>query len=68
MDVAKAITNRLNDKGWNQEQLALKSGITAAGISHIVNGNRQVNLVTLVRIAEALNIKPWRILKEAEAL
>ena len=68
MDVAKAITNRLNDKGWNQEKLAAKAGITAAGISHIVNGNRQINLVTLIKIAEALSIKPWRILKEADQL
>ena len=68
MDVAKAITNRLNAKGWNQEKLAAKAGITPAGISHIVNGNRQINLVTLVKIAKALNIQPHRILKEAELL
>ena len=54
------------EKGLSHENLAKKSGITRAAISHIENGNRKPSLLICLRIADALEVSLAKIISEAE--
>jgi len=45
-----------NSKGLKQEQLAEKTGMKTAAISHFETGNRKPSLDNLRKLAEALNV------------
>jgi transcriptional regulator with XRE-family HTH domain len=73
MDYDKMIAKRINTlrgkKGLTTSQLALLVGISQAQISRLENGHQGFRSKTLVKIAEALGVKPaffW-IEDEAEA-
>lgn len=46
----------LDEKGMSQQELAEKTGLTAATISSIINGKSSPKLVILEKIAEAFGI------------
>jgi transcriptional regulator with XRE-family HTH domain len=45
-------------KGWTQQELAEKTGLTAAFLSYLENGSRSGSLDSLVKLAEALSVEP----------
>jgi transcriptional regulator with XRE-family HTH domain len=49
------------EKGWTQEELADRSGLTAVQISRVERGVREVRLTTLVRLVKALETTPARL-------
>lgn len=53
-------------KELSQEELADKCGLHRTYISDIERGIKSVSLVSLLRIAEALNVPSHRLVKEAE--
>lgn len=44
-------------KGWSQEQLALEANLHRAYIGQIERGEKNIGLINLQRIANALKIK-----------
>lgn len=49
-------------KGWSQEALALESGIARSYLGGVERGQRNIALVNICRLAEALNVKPSALL------
>lgn len=49
-------------KGWTQEELAERSGLTPVQISRVERGVREVRLTTLLRLLNALETTPGRLL------
>lgn len=53
-------------KGFSQERLAQEVRVHTMTISLIERGKRHPTLLTLLRVCQALDIKLWEIIKEAE--
>jgi transcriptional regulator with XRE-family HTH domain len=51
-------------KGWTQEDLAGRSGLAVVQISRIERGVREVRLTTILRLIEALDVDPNRLLAD----
>lgn len=49
-------------KGLSQEQLALKADLDRTYISGIERGKRNVSLINIVKLAEALELPPHHLL------
>ena len=47
--------------------LSLISGLTAASISHIERGARDVRLSSLLALAHALRVEPWQLLVDDDS-
>ena len=54
--------------GLSQEQLGLDSGVQRNFISLIETGQNQPTITTLFKLAEALGVKPSKLVAEAEKL
>ena len=50
-------------KGWTQEQLAEKSGVSRSRISKMENGKENFNIESLLLIAQSLEIDFIELLK-----
>lgn len=50
----------------SQRSLARKAGVNEAVVNKLYHGTNSVNFVSLMKIAEALNVKVWKFIKEAE--
>ena len=67
MDVMKLFGQRLAElrkaKGWSQEALALESGIARSYLGGVERGQRNIALVNICRLAEALETSPDDLLR-----
>lgn len=45
-------------RGWSQEKLALESGIARSYLGEVERGQRNIALLNICRLAQALNIPP----------
>ena len=54
--------------GLSQEQLGLESGVQRNFISLIETGQNQPTIGTVFRLAQALNVKPSKLVADAEKL
>lgn len=52
------------DKGWTQEQLAFEAGVKRAYLSEVENGQRNVSLDVVEKLAKALGIGPHALMVE----
>ena len=59
----KNLTEVLDSLGMIQRDLASLTGLTEACISQIVNGRREPNLSTVVKIMKVIPVKFERLLK-----
>lgn len=50
------------EKGWSQEQLALESGIARSYLGGVERGLRNIALINICRLAEALGLPPGELL------
>lgn len=53
--------------GLSQEKLAAKAGIDRTYVGGAERGERNVALVNIVRLAEALNVSPAELLQEIKS-
>lgn len=61
--VVAAVVRRLRkQRGWNQDQLAGKAGLSRCMMSFIEAGRRNPSLPALERLAEALDTTPAALL------
>ena len=51
--------------GWSQETLALESGIARSYLGGVERGQRNIALVNICRLAEALAVEPAELLRFA---
>lgn len=49
--------------GWSQEALALESGIARSYLGGVERGQRNIALVNICRLAEALAVEPAELLR-----
>lgn len=61
-DFGMSVKRRRNFLGISQEELAARSGLHRTYISDIERGFRNVSLLNIVKIAEALDTTPSEIL------
>lgn len=52
------------DKGWTQEQLAFEAGVKRAYLSEVENGQRNVSLDVVEKLAKALEVGASLLLLE----
>ena len=66
MDVRKLFGKKLaelrKEKGWSQETLALESGIARSYLGGVERGQRNIALVNICRLADALQVNPSELL------
>lgn len=57
-EIARRFTEILNEKGWKAQELADRSGMTKAAISHYVNGKRCPTNKTASQLGKVLGVNP----------
>lgn len=55
---SRAVSLWRAERGWTQQELALRAGISRPNLSAIERGKREVSLKTLRVLASALGVKP----------
>lgn len=53
-----------HERGWTQEQLAFEAGVKRAYLSEVENGQRNVSLDVVEKLAQALEISAGTLLME----
>ncbi len=66
-NIGKNIKNYRLLKGWTQDQLANKSGLSKNAIYNYENGKRSPNIKIIYQIADALEIEHDKILDSKES-
>ena len=51
------------EKGWSQETLALEAGLHRTFVAHVERQARNISLDNLERLALALGLKPYQLLR-----
>lgn len=62
------INDELEKRGWSYGELARRSGITGAAISHLVNGRNRPGFELCTGVAQAFGVDPVFVLRLAELL
>ncbi|MFZ1238020.1 MAG: helix-turn-helix transcriptional regulator [Anaerolineae bacterium] len=62
------IQQELNRRNWNQLDLAKRAGISAAGISKLMSGDRQPGIDIIIGLSRALNVSTDDVLRYAGLL
>lgn len=52
------ITSLRKERGWSQEQLALRSGLARSYLGGVERGQRNIALENIVRLARTLEVRP----------
>ncbi|MCD8041425.1 MAG: helix-turn-helix domain-containing protein [Tannerellaceae bacterium] len=63
VELGKQIREVRNSKGWTQETLADKAGVTTSYVGEIERGERNVTVLTLIKIAKQLECDAATFLK-----
>ena len=50
------LLKEMNIRGWSQADLARKSGLTTAGVSRLITGNRRAGVKTVMAIAKGFKL------------
>lgn len=65
-EIARRFTEILNEKGWKAQELADRSGMTKAAISHYVNGKRCPTNKTASQLGKVLGVNPLWLMDLSE--
>jgi transcriptional regulator with XRE-family HTH domain len=52
-----------NERGWSQEELASRCDLDRTYVSGVERGTRNIGLLNILRIADALNVKASALLE-----
>jgi transcriptional regulator with XRE-family HTH domain len=66
--VAVVVRTQRHAYGWSQEELALRMSVDPSEISKLESGKRYSNLLTLQRVAQALDVSCSQLIWMAEML
>jgi transcriptional regulator with XRE-family HTH domain len=50
-------------RGWSQEKLSLESGVARSYLGGVERGQRNIALINICRLAEALSVSPAELLR-----
>ncbi|ODV44491.1 hypothetical protein AWV79_07620 [Cupriavidus sp. UYMMa02A] len=64
----EAVRDRRKAMGWNQSDLANHAGLQTAAVSRVERGDGAPTLRTMQRIAAALNVRLYLLIRQAEKL
>jgi len=64
--VVKLLSETRKAQGLSHETLAQRAGITRPAISHIESGKRKPSLLICLKLAQAMDLKLWEVIKRAE--
>lgn len=62
------LQKELDKKGWSQNELAKRAGISRGAVNHVLNGSRQPGTDLCLGVARALKISPEIVFRKAELL
>jgi transcriptional regulator with XRE-family HTH domain len=51
-----------HERGWTQEDLSAKTGLAVVQLPRIERGKREIRLTTLIRLLDAFDVSPERLL------
>ena len=68
IDFPQWLQNQLDAKNWRVKDLAKHSHISDAAVSRVLNAQRKADTDTLLAFAEALNISPITMFRQAGKL
>ncbi|WP_310131585.1 helix-turn-helix domain-containing protein [Paraburkholderia terricola] len=63
--IGSALRHHRTEKGFSQEGLALATGIDRSHMGKIERGERNLTILNLIRIAQALDCTPSELLRSA---
>ncbi len=66
MNFKPVIDRHIAPKRWTYADLARAAGIRNCVVSTLVNNKVSPSLVTLIKIAKALKVDVWKLIREAE--
>ncbi len=61
--VGEAVRQRRIDALLSQEELGMRCGVHRTYITEIENGMRNISLLTVCKVAQALNVEAWELLR-----
>ena len=64
---SKRVTQLRKDRGWSQEELAQRMGVTRSAIGNWEQGTREPDYVTLERVADLFNCEMQYLIGEKPA-
>lgn len=67
-EFGKWLLNELDKRGWSQNELGRRAGLTSGTISNVINGVRTPATDTLKAIASALKLPKETVFREAGIL
>jgi transcriptional regulator with XRE-family HTH domain len=67
MNFSKSIKSRYKAKGWSESELARRAGISRSGLNEVITGKANIDLPRLIKVAKALDVNVWELVKEAES-
>ncbi len=59
----KRLVKLRKDQAWSQERLALESGLARSYLGGVERGQRNIALLNICRLAEALGVAPSELMK-----
>lgn len=62
------LAEELTKRGWSHNELGRRAGISQTAISNVISGKRNPGADFCVKIAQALNEAPEKVLRLAEVL
>ena len=63
---AQNLRSRRLEFGLSQEALAERADLHRTYVGSVERGERNVSLVNIERLAKALDVQPWELLRKAE--
>jgi transcriptional regulator with XRE-family HTH domain len=67
-DVAALLREERMRRGFSMNSVAKRSGLSQQMVSYVERGMRNPTLDTLLRIANALDVDLWKLIKRASAV
>ena len=59
----KRLAEIRRERGWSQEKLALESGLARSYLGGVERGQRNIALVNIGRLAQALDVEPAELMR-----
>jgi transcriptional regulator with XRE-family HTH domain len=59
----KRLIQLRKQRGWSQEKLSLESGVARSYLGGVERGQRNIALLNICRLAEALSVSPDELLR-----
>ena len=66
--IGQTLRETRRERGWLQEQLGARAGVAGTRIGEIERGTVDFSISRLARLAKALDVPVWRLLKRADHL